>query len=248
MSLLQLPLHFILKDMDVSSRLDLIFLTGTSPEQVNFSFNAFSHMIVGWFTAMFPVCLTIGGDSIDLDYAIRTVKEQLRAIPSGGISYGHFRNDPSQILNETGLSISSLISFNYLGHTTQNFDDELLVDVTSQKNQIFRAIDINGFMLDQILKFSFSFAPSIEDGPVLSSLFVHSLESLVADCTTSVGNCSSPSDFPFVQGLTIKDIDELLPRENLEDVYPLTPLQEGLLWTSLFNRTSEEYITQLNGH
>ncbi|MCC1705883.1 hypothetical protein KSI34_24965, partial [Salmonella enterica subsp. enterica serovar Indiana] len=43
---------------------------------------------VGWFTSLFPVRLQAHGD---LSSAIKSIKEQLRAVPDKGVGYGLLR-------------------------------------------------------------------------------------------------------------------------------------------------------------
>ncbi|NWE36993.1 condensation domain-containing protein, partial [Pseudomonas gingeri] len=44
---------------------------------------------VGWFTSLFPVNLTARDD---LDGSIKSIKEQLRAVPDKGLGYGVLRH------------------------------------------------------------------------------------------------------------------------------------------------------------
>ncbi len=75
---------------------------------------------VGWFTTLFPVVLQIRADAGPGD-ALKSVKEQLRAIPGRGLGYGLLRwlapppssGDPLQSLQRAELS------FNYLGQLDQ---------------------------------------------------------------------------------------------------------------------------------
>ena len=67
---------------------------------------------VGWFTSLYPVVLGVGRDS-DPAEAIRTVAEQLRAIPDRGLGYGvdrHLGDDDGTLDQELPV-----VAFNYLG-------------------------------------------------------------------------------------------------------------------------------------
>src|SRR6185295_6301773 len=69
---------------------------------------------VGWFTTIYPVVLA-PPQSASLEEALKTVKEQLRAIPNRGIGYGllrYLRNDEQ---TRSLRTTPSLLSFNYLG-------------------------------------------------------------------------------------------------------------------------------------
>ena len=68
---------------------------------------------VGWFTTIFPVWLRLK-DAADTASALKSVKEQLRAVPDRGIGYGLLR-----YLSPEGQRLEGLakpeVSFNYLG-------------------------------------------------------------------------------------------------------------------------------------
>src|SRR5207247_3631861 len=71
---------------------------------------------VGWFTSEFPVALTVARDA-GWGEVLKSVKEQLRAIPRKGLSYGALRylsppDSPAGMLRDDPLP---QISFNYLG-------------------------------------------------------------------------------------------------------------------------------------
>ena len=78
---------------------------------------------VGWFTSLFPIRLDPGAIDLDealagglsLGRALKTIKEQLHAVPDNGIGYGLLR-----YLNpQTGAQLRDFagpqIGFNYLG-------------------------------------------------------------------------------------------------------------------------------------
>ncbi|MEV0219673.1 amino acid adenylation domain-containing protein [Streptomyces sp. NPDC050704] len=73
---------------------------------------------VGWFTSVVPARLDLAGvDLEDPAHVLKSVKEQLRAVPDHGIGHGLLRH-----LNpETGPALAALpvpqIGFNYLGRT-----------------------------------------------------------------------------------------------------------------------------------
>ncbi|WP_411017411.1 hypothetical protein, partial [Salmonella sp. s51695] len=72
------------------------------------------------FTSMYPVKLTAASTPGE---AIKTVKEQLRAVPDKGIGYGvlrHLGNDEARRALD-GLATGSIV-FNYLGQFDGSFD------------------------------------------------------------------------------------------------------------------------------
>lgn len=71
---------------------------------------------VGWFTTIYPLLLRVeeGGDP---QAALRSVREQVRAVPAGGYNYGVLRS--MHAAGEVAASLAALpqpeVSFNYLG-------------------------------------------------------------------------------------------------------------------------------------
>lgn len=76
---------------------------------------------VGWFTSMFPVRLSTAEA---MDTSIKTIKEQLRAVPNKGLGFGALRylgdQEASQALAELA---PPRITFNYLGQFDASFDE-----------------------------------------------------------------------------------------------------------------------------
>src|SRR5205085_1408577 len=71
---------------------------------------------VGWFTTLFPVALDLAGDG-GWASTLKSVKEQLRAVPGRGLGYGALRYLREGIPGAEGLAggPEAEVSFNYLG-------------------------------------------------------------------------------------------------------------------------------------
>jgi non-ribosomal peptide synthase protein (TIGR01720 family) len=70
---------------------------------------------VGWFTAIYPVLLELGQAEGPED-ALKTIKEQLRGVPNGGIGYGVLRYLSGEDTAERLRAFPQAeVSFNYLG-------------------------------------------------------------------------------------------------------------------------------------
>src|SRR5205823_7377311 len=83
---------------------------------------------VGWFTTLFPVALSLpapigqGRRATDWGAVLKSVKEQLRAVPRRGIGYGALRHlveaarlDATRRLGDPDPVRQPHVSFNYLG-------------------------------------------------------------------------------------------------------------------------------------
>ncbi|HEU0076673.1 MAG TPA: amino acid adenylation domain-containing protein, partial [Longimicrobiaceae bacterium] len=70
------------------------------------------------------------------------------------------------------------------------------------------------------------------------------LRALVAHCTSPGAGGHTPSDFPLAR-LSQAELDGLLGHERgIEDVYPATPMQEGMLFHTLFAPEGGAYVGQ----
>src|SRR5204862_2912758 len=76
---------------------------------------------VGWFTTLYPVALTVPVDG-DPGTVLKSVKEQLRAVPRKGIGYGALR----YLTDAEGLHgpVPPQVSFNYLGQFDHGFAED----------------------------------------------------------------------------------------------------------------------------
>ncbi|TNE54260.1 MAG: amino acid adenylation domain-containing protein, partial [Bacteroidetes bacterium] len=220
---------------------------------------------VGWFTSLFPV--NLGGlHSTAPHHIIRHVKEQLRSIPHKGVGYGVFRylND-----NESDHEINypeSEIMFNYLGQ----FDEDIQADRWSishltmgdsvhPKNHRTSSLDLTGLVVDQQLKLNISYHPDVLDSDFvqeLNSLLQQKLEELIQHCVEIPATIPTPSDFELAR-LTLEDLDLILQQSKdadlqIQNIYPLSPMQEGMLFHHLADVGKSSYFEQarftLNGH
>ena len=78
---------------------------------------------MGWFTSLYPVRLDPGLLDLEealsggpaLGRALKTIKEQLRAVPGKGLGYGLLRYLNDETAAELAGSAAPQLGFNYLG-------------------------------------------------------------------------------------------------------------------------------------
>ncbi|WP_052710262.1 non-ribosomal peptide synthetase [Azospirillum thiophilum] len=210
---------------------------------------------VGWFTTAYPVHLHPCGEP---GAAIKAVKEQLRAVPANGLGYGvlrHLGDAESQAVLRA--LPEARVTFNYLGQFDGSFDaqarfvpaDEPAGARLDPDAPLGNWLGIDGRVYDGELVFDWSYsrsvlAPAVVEG--LASAYAEELRALVAHCEASAGGLT-PSDVPLA-GLTQGQLDTLaLPARELEDLYPLSPMQQGMLFHALEGAAEGEspYVTQL---
>ncbi|UII33625.1 amino acid adenylation domain-containing protein [Fulvivirga ulvae] len=202
---------------------------------------------IGWFTTFYPVVLE--GKEETLAESIQKTKESLRAVPNEGIDYllGKYIEGS---LRQTGVS---RISFNYLGQfdtvsQTNHFQilpqtDSFDTDAHSRR---FYDLDISAIVVDGCLELSLISDPSSlgEDAAVdFLCSFCNWLESISSYCTERKARTLSPSDLVY-QTLDQATLRKLEADFELEDVYPLTPLQKGMHFHWVMEPELNSYFQQ----
>ncbi len=180
---------------------------------------------VGWFTAVFPVRLDLRGTG-RLGGALKSVKEQLRAIPGRGIGYGLLRylaSDP-QVAAGLAPTTPSQILFNYLGQLDAALDGrgvalarESAGPPRGPQGARSHVLEVNAHVLGGRLEVVWSFSESLharETVERLAEAFLRELTALVEHCLTVDTNGTgsfTPSDFPDAE-VDQKSLDKLLTR------------------------------------
>src|SRR5262249_36885398 len=109
-------------------------------------------------------------------------------------------------------------------------------------------VTVTGSIIGGHLRMSWSYSRQLHEQETIERVagyYREELEQLIAHCLSDEAGGYTPSDFPLSR-LSQKEIDELT-REDLEieDIYPLTPMQEGILFHSLYEPGSGVYVEQL---
>lgn len=210
---------------------------------------------VGWFTSLYPVLLEMDHDK-DLSYIIRSTKENLRHIPNKGIGYGILKYlNPEVLVKDDANPNHSEISFNYLGQMDADLANDCfslspysIGQAASLEIPRIYSIDISGKVLDHQLRFSFDYSKTqFEHSNIskLAELYKSNLLKIVAHCISVATPVLTPSDLGDKE-LTIEELEDVkqVVVRNIEHIYPMTPMQEGMLFHALANRESGAYFEQ----
>jgi amino acid adenylation domain-containing protein/non-ribosomal peptide synthase protein (TIGR01720 family) len=209
---------------------------------------------VGWFTSMFPVRLT---PDASLETSIKGIKEQLRAIPNKGIGYGllrHLGSAESQgVLNELA---QPKVTFNYLGQFDNNFDEHALwVPATEDKGAgqdenapMANWLTIDGRVYQGQLSLTWTYSGDVFEEATINALaraYEVALGELIEHCLSHPSGGLTPSDVPLA-GLSQAHLDSLpIAAQRIEDIYPLAPMQQGILFHSLYDADASAYVYQM---
>ncbi|MGW6648035.1 amino acid adenylation domain-containing protein [Streptomyces iakyrus] len=218
---------------------------------------------VGWFTTLFPVTVDPGTapDFTTPQYlttALKAVKEDLARVPDNGVSYGALR-----YLTHTEFDAPApQVLFNYLGRFAAGAPgDWQLAGTTGQlgekrdpRMRLPRALEFNAIAEPDAsgayeLVTTISWPDGLFTDADITALGDYFRTALAGLAALDQGG-HSPSDFPLVP-LTQADVDAL-DGPSLRDVLPLTPLQEGLYFHSVFDDDSagayvEQQLLTLDG-
>ena len=218
---------------------------------------------VGWFTTLFPVTVD-PGTATDfttpayLTAALKAVKEDLARVPDNGVSYGALR----YLTHSEFDAPAPQVLFNYLGRFAAGAPgDWQLAGTTGQlgekrdpRMRLPRALEFNAIAEpDASGAYELVTTVSWPDG-LFTDADITTLGDYFRTALTGLAALDrgghSPSDFPLVP-LTQADVDAL-DGPALRDVLPLTPLQEGLYFHSVFDDDSagayvEQQLLTLDG-
>ncbi|MGW8065263.1 amino acid adenylation domain-containing protein [Streptomyces ziwulingensis] len=218
---------------------------------------------VGWFTTLFPVTVD-PGPAPDLTApaylaaALKAVKEDLSRVPYNGVSYGALR----YLSHAEFPAPAPQVLFNYLGRFDAGAPgDWKLAGPTGQLGEkrdpgmrLPRALEFNA-IAEPAPSGAYELVTTVswpdgvftdEDVATLCAYYEQALTGLAA--LDRGGH--SPGDFRPLP-LTQADVDAL-DGPHLRDILPLTPLQEGLYFHSVYDDDSagsyvEQQVLTLDG-
>jgi len=208
---------------------------------------------VGWFTSAYPLRLT---PLAEQGASIKAIKEQLRGIPHKGLGYGVLRYLADDLCKQTLAGLPSAgITFNYLGQFDQSFGADALFHPLDESAGLAHdpdaplpnelSIDSQVYGGELVLRWTFSRERfDRQTLQALADAYLAELRSLIAHCLRDDVGGFTPSDFPLAH-LSQAQLDSLpVPASVIEDVYPLTPMQEGLLLHTLLEPGTGLYYMQ----
>jgi amino acid adenylation domain-containing protein/non-ribosomal peptide synthase protein (TIGR01720 family) len=211
---------------------------------------------VGWFTTAFPVRLR-GGASGDAAL-IKGVKEMLRAVPNHGLGYGVLRYlGTAQHREALSCAAEPRIVFNYLGRFDGVLGEAGPYRIAPESPGPMRSasaplrawLTVNGEVREGRLQLSFGHGrrryrrATIER---LAHLYDIALRELVAHCAS--GACGlTPSDVALsgLDQAALNLLGATIDCRSIEDIYPLSPMQQGMLFHALRDGEDDVYVNQL---
>ncbi|MDP1536825.1 MAG: amino acid adenylation domain-containing protein, partial [Burkholderiales bacterium] len=189
---------------------------------------------VGWFTSLFPLAVTADGT------ALEAVKSAYRALPNRGLSYGVLRylSSDQALREQLAAAASTGLRFNYLGRFSRAGSDAVFIrqaledrgDERSPRQLFDVLMDVNSAVHDDCLQIDWRYSPLQFRPESIRSLlgaFAQNLKRLL----------------PNIDGM---DAPDMQTTDGIEDIYALSPLQQGLLFHNIYAQESASYLQQVS--
>jgi bacitracin synthase 1 len=219
---------------------------------------------VGWFTALYPVLIdtppraTSGGDFIAA--ALMGTKEMLRRIPNKGAGYG-----PLHYLTANGQPPPPPvppISFNYLGQFSPGrafvFSPMKSGRAIGPGIRGQHMLNVSGLVEGGRLRMAFIYNKKQYANSRITALAGHyraAFQEILRHCRTREKSVPTPSDLGYekISIRQLADITRHLEKTvdrgaQLERIYPVTPMQWGMLNETLKNPGATVYNGQFVFH
>jgi len=214
---------------------------------------------VGWFTSICPVHVAIGRGTDDVVETVRQMKDTRRRVPDNGRSYFAQSLLTPEGQRSFKANMPMEIVFNYLGRMQQLENDKSLLqkmeftkdaeearltaDVGPNASR-FALFEVSAIVVEDKMQFSFMYNRRMHHQEGIRRWIVefqHTLEE-TAKRLTSIQTEPTLSDYPLLP-LSYDGLRKLLSKtfpaagishpDQVEDVYPCAPMQEGLLLSQL---------------
>ncbi|WP_175725882.1 non-ribosomal peptide synthetase [Burkholderia ambifaria] len=218
---------------------------------------------IGWLTSHYPVTLPVEATARD---TLCAVKDALRAVPHKGLGFGVLAHYGDAATRAALAAVPRpRVTFNYLGQFDAPRDATLVPRFggtgieRDRQGPLGNTLAIHAYLDTdrdgaRTLKVHWVYgAPQFERATIdaFAARFAAALRELADACASRVahrGGGATPGDFPLAQaaGLTQAAIERApLDWRTIDDVYPLSPMQQGILFHALFAPGHASYVNQL---
>jgi len=218
---------------------------------------------VGWFTSQYPVVLDMGNAG-NLSHEIKLVKETLRRVPHKGIGCGILKYlSPHEKKQEFSWQRTPEISFNFLGQFGQDSGAQHIgispfspgQNISPESGQTF-TVSVNGIIMAGRLRVSFFYNRHEYRQSTMKQL-ANRFKLKLLEIVTHCGEKKEKEPTPFDLGgsdISLETLDRIkadlaaaMGKDfKIELIYPLSPMQSGMLYHSLSKESKDvdPYFTQ----
>lgn len=192
---------------------------------------------IGWFTTIYPLRLPLNSHN-NVWEILKTVKQELRNVRQHGFAHGllrYLQND-SEIRRKLSNAPSSELIFNYLGQLDQMLARSALFQFAPEssgpwhgpKGKRTHLLEIMAMVLNGKLQIQWHYSIHVHKKQTIFKLahqLIGALRKLIAESENRDSRAYVPSDFPLAT-LDAAALDHLSGKQPVEDLYPLSPMQQ----------------------
>lgn len=218
---------------------------------------------VGWFTTIYPVLFELESD--EPAHVLQVVHDHMSQIPHNGISFGLLRylSDEPAIEAQLRSLPHADISFNYLGQWDHTLKKSSLFRLTNEPIGArfspalsqSHLLAFQGRIIENGLECRLRYSTGLYKESTIAALIAEFRERLHAFAELGeTRRALSPGDVPLT-GLDAEQLASVVERTlaekasearlHIADIYPLTPLQMGMLHHALNDTGAGEYVVQM---
>ncbi len=209
---------------------------------------------VGWFTSHYPIYLDVESAVLDPIQYAASLQAELNRIPHKGAGYNAIKYGEAGFEHPKLPKISPAICFNYLGelndeayHSLFHVMDIPLHGTESLDSHRLAPLIINAIMKENRLLIEVDYNQQEFSSEWIQDLLNNFLSGLSTLITSEESIVSANQQQPQLTSLLSKEeIDalKLVSSPDTEKAYPLSPMQEGMLFQHLRYPESPAYFEQ----
>ena len=207
---------------------------------------------VGWFTSIYPVVFE--GLTGRMQDDLIVVKEALHSVPGKGVGYNVLRCMEGDSKVDLSLQNIAAVSFNYLGEMDQQREDgffeltrDLIAVDAAEQNVTDSDLSVNALVMNGQFRLYLSYNDGIYSDQQARNFAEGILSSMkeVSEFVASSDPVVTASDLGETQW-TRAEFDNVVRDfasrgEHLKRIYPLMPMQEGMLFKHISEPESNAY-------
>jgi amino acid adenylation domain-containing protein/non-ribosomal peptide synthase protein (TIGR01720 family) len=209
---------------------------------------------VGWFTSVYPV-------ELDMTYRsnparqLTEIKETLRQVPQKGVGYGILKYlAPPEIRQEMEELSKPQVCFTYLGQFDEDIRDRELGiaeenpgPMVAENRRRPNELQLDGLIVNKRLQMRITYNKNHYKPETIRRLvqnYRDGLVRLIHFCTAQTRRRLTPSDMTG-NNVPVDVLNRLQEQYDVQDIYNLSPMQEGIRFHTEMEADRELYFEQV---